>query len=122
MCFPKKSNLRQMYEELNVKSTDILSAEVDEDKIIVKVLVVSRYMDYLMNKLNGQCVSGNNKSRVEKNNYLVLEKNIAAEKLGVSRKCPACGANMNINESGKCEYCGTIFNVEDFDWVITDIN
>lgn len=117
----KNSNLRQMYEELNVKSTTILSSEISEDKIRVKVLVVSRYMDYIMNKLNGQCVSGNNRSRIERNNYLTLEKSIDAEKLGVLRKCQACGANMNINESGKCEYCGTIFNEEDYDWIITEI-
>ena len=29
---------------------------------------------------------------------------------------------VNINESGKCEYCGTIFNTEEHDWVITEIN
>ena len=29
----KNSNLRQMYEELNVKSTTILSSEINEDKI-----------------------------------------------------------------------------------------
>ena len=118
----KVSNLRQMYEELNVKSTEILSADVIEDKIVVKILIVSRYMDYLMDKATGELVSGNNRSRIEKNNYLTLEKSVDAEKLGMSRKCPACGANMNINESGKCEYCGTIFNAEDYDWIITEIN
>lgn len=118
----KNSNLRQMYDELNVKSTKILSSEINGDKIIVKVLIVSRYMDYLLDKTNGRCVSGNNKSRIEKNNYLTLEKKIEAKDLGISRKCPACGANMNINQSGKCEYCGSIFNEEDYDWVITEIN
>ena len=118
----KKSNLRQMYDELNVKSTEILSSEISGDKIIVKVLIVSRYMDYLLDKTNGRCVEGNNKSRIEKNNYLTLEKKVEAKSLGVSRKCPACGANMNINRSGKCEYCGSIFNEEDYDWVITEIN
>jgi len=118
----KTSNLRQMYEELNVKSTTILSSEVIKDKIAVKILIVSRYKDYLMDKSTGECVSGNNRSRVEKNNYLTLEKSVDAQNLDVVRKCPACGANMNINESGKCEYCGTIFNVEDYDWIITEIN
>ena len=117
----KKSNLRQMYEELNVKSTEILDASICDDKIVVKVLIVSRYMDYLMNKLNGVCVSGNNRTRVEKNNYLTLEKKIKAQELGIARKCEACGASMNINASGKCEYCGTIFNTEKYDWIITEI-
>ena len=118
----KNSNWRQMYDELNVKSTTIQSAEVVDGKIVVRVLIVSRYMDYILDKSNGKLVAGNNKSRVEKNNFLTLEKRVDANKLGTSRKCPGCGANMNINQSGKCEYCGTIFNTEDYDWIITDIS
>lgn len=117
----KNSNLRQMYDEVNVKSTEILFSEIINDKIIVKVLIVSRCMDYLIDKTTGECVSGNNKSRIEKKNYLKLEKRIDAKELEISRECPGCGANMNINQSGKCEYCGTIFNIEDYDWIITEI-
>ena len=59
----------------------------------------------------------------EKSRELVLPYEITSiqNKLGVSRKCPAYGANMNINQSGKCEYCGAIFNTEDYDWGITKI-
>lgn len=115
-------NLRQMYDELNVKSTTILSSDLIDNKLVVKVLIVSRYMDYKMDKTTGKCVLGNNKSRIEKNNYLTLEKKLDARTLGISRKCNACGANININESGKCDYCGTIFNTEEYDWIITEIN
>ena len=118
----QNASIRQMYDELNVKSTTILSSELVEDKIVVKVLIVSRYMDYKMDKATGKCVLGNNKSRIEKNNYLTLEKKLDAKTLGISRKCNACGANINISESGKCDYCGTIFNTEEYDWVITEIN
>ena len=118
----QNANLRQMYDELNVKSTTILSSELVEDKIVIKVLIVSRYMDYKMDKTTGNCVAGNNKLRIEKNNYLTLEKKLDARTLGISRKCNACGANININESGKCDYCGTIFNTEEYDWIITEIN
>jgi predicted RNA-binding Zn-ribbon protein involved in translation (DUF1610 family) len=33
-------------------------------------------------------------------------------------KCPNCGANMDINHSGKCDYCGQTYNQEDYDWVL----
>jgi len=118
----QNSNLRQMYDELNVKSTTILSSELIDNRLVMKVLIVSRYMDYKMDKTTGKCVFGNNKVRIEKNNYLTLEKKLDAKALGISRECHACGANVNINESGKCEYCGTIFNTEEHDWVITEIN
>lgn len=35
--------------------------------------------------------------------------------------CPSCGAPLDINQSAKCEYCGTIVNARDYDWVISNI-
>ncbi len=28
---------------------------------------------------------------------------------------------MDINHSGKCNYCGQIYNQEDYDWVLKNI-
>ncbi len=36
-------------------------------------------------------------------------------------QCPNCGANMDINHSGKCDYCGQTYNQEDYDWVLKNI-
>lgn len=117
----KSNNLRQMYDELNVKSTEIIEAEIVNDKIVVKVLLVSRYMDYILNKTSGQLISGNNISRIEKENYITVEKKLKAKELAISRECQSCGASLDINANGKCKYCRSIFNVEDYDWVITEI-
>ena len=27
----------------------------------------------------------------------------------------------DVNKNGKCEYCGTIFNAENYDWILTSI-
>ena len=114
-------NLRQMYDELNVASSEIVDVNVIDNKIIVKVLLVAKYIDYVLDKSSGSVISGNNLQRVEKKYYLTLEKRLDAKKLEIARECPACGANMNVNYSGKCEYCGSIFNTEDYDWIITKI-
>jgi predicted lipid-binding transport protein (Tim44 family) len=44
------NNERQMFDELNVKSTDIMKVEITDDKYIITVRIVSRYMDYLVKK------------------------------------------------------------------------
>ena len=36
-------------------------------------------------------------------------------------KCPGCGSNINVNDKGKCNYCGTTFNLEDYDYILVDI-
>ena len=39
--------------------------------------------------------------RIEKG---ITQTNLAKE-LGIVRKCPHCGASMDINNSGYCKYC-----------------
>ena len=39
----------------------------------------------------------------------------------VEAKCPGCGANINANYSGKCEYCGTTYDTVKYDWILEDI-
>ena len=114
-------NIRQMYDELNVKSTNIDKIEILEDKIIIKVTIISRYMDYLVDKTSGKFISGNNTSRVEKINHLIFEKNKDAKDYKIIRACPRCGASMDINKTGECSYCRTIFNTENYDYILTSI-
>ena len=113
--------IRQMYDELNVKSTTIDEINVLSDKIIIKVTIVSRYMDYLVDKDSGKLVSGNNDHRVEKINHLVFEKIKNAKDYKIIRACPRCGASMDINKSGECSYCRTIFNASKYDYILTSI-
>lgn len=35
--------------------------------------------------------------------------------------CPNCGAVLNINQTAKCEYCGSIITVNAHDWVVSGI-
>jgi len=62
-----------------------------------------------------------NSHRIEKTNILTFTK-IRDFKIQDSvRKCPSCSANMNVNNTGKCEYCGTIYNNKDYDWILENI-
>lgn len=115
------NNERQMYDELNVKSSEINNIEQIDDKYVIQVLLISRYMDYIVDKTTGEYISGVNDSRVEKENLLTFEKKINAQMEGSARKCPGCGSNVNANSSGKCEYCGAIYDTENYDWVLTKV-
>ena len=41
--------------------------------------------------------------------------------LGEVRTCPHCGHNMDINNSGKCSYCGGIYDLDEYDWILSSI-
>lgn len=116
-----QKNLRQMYDELNVKSTEIIDFQLTEEEFIIKVKLISRYLDYFLNKETGDFVSGNNQTRVEKTNILTLTKKRTFLMQKAVRKCPGCGASISVNTKGICEYCGTTYNLEDYDYILTKI-
>ena len=113
-------HLIQMYDEINVAQTDILGYKVTNTNMIIEVNLISRYLDYLMDE-EGNYVSGNTNVRSEKNNHLTFTKKINYKESEAVRKCPGCGASIDVNAGGKCAYCGTIYNLEDKDWVLTSI-
>ena len=115
-----KNHLIQMYDEINVAQTEILNYSITNQEMNIKVYILSRYLDYLMDE-DGNYISGNTDVRSEKSNYLTFTKKINFQATGAVKKCPGCGASIDVNANGKCIYCGTIYNLEDKDWVLTSI-
>ncbi len=113
------NNEIQMYDELNVKHTEIDNVQILEDKYVIEVLLTSRYMDYRIDSTTKKFKSGNNSSRIEKRNKLTFEEKRNHKSLGVAAKCPHCGANIDYNYSGFCEYCRAQMPKEDYDWILT---
>ena len=52
---------------------------------------------------------------------LVVTKKRQFLQQGVVRKCPGCGASLSVNTKGVCEYCGTTYNMEDYNYILTSI-
>lgn len=117
-----RHNKRQMYDEINVKNTMIINRKILEDKEIIDVEIVSRYMDYIIDINTGDLISGDDTRRIERRNILRFEKKLNTKDFGIVRKCPGCGASINVNNTGKCEYCDTIFNLDDYDYILVSIN
>lgn len=117
----KNQDCRQMYDELNVKDSQIVNVEVKQDVYEIKVFLQSRYMDYIINLSNGSVISGDDTRRIKVDYNLTFTKKIDAMEQGITRKCPTCRAPLSVNTSGVCEYCGSIYNQEDYDWVLTKL-
>ena len=115
------NNERQMFDELNVKSTEIIGVEITDTKYIVTVRIISRYMDYVVDKTTLKFKRGNNTSSVEREKIIVFEKLRSAKVQGVVRFCPNCGHPMDVNKSGYCEFCHSTYNQENYDYILTSI-
>jgi predicted lipid-binding transport protein (Tim44 family) len=114
-------NLTQMYDELNVKSSNIIDIKILDNEFIITVKLVARYMDYLIDKSTGNFVSGNNTSRIEKSNILTFKKKKDYTLQNNLRRCSNCGASIDVNNNGKCAYCGRTYNLEDYEYILYDI-
>lgn len=109
----------QMYDELNVGKIDIVESKVVGDKELITVRIMSRYMDYIVDG-NGNYKSGNNTSRVEKENILVFSKNVNSDSKS-NYKCDNCGADLDINFTGICSYCGSVCDISNFDYQLIEL-
>ena len=116
------NNQRQMLDELNVESIEIENVEIKDDRYVITVKLISRYLDYITDKISGEYISGNNYERVEKINLLTFEKLRSAEKQETVRFCQNCGHSMDVNKSGYCEFCHSTYNQENYDWVLVNID
>ena len=108
--------------ELNVANIEIVDVREYEDHFEIDVSLLSRALEYYISRDTRKYLSGNNSSRIEKSNMITFSKIKNAKGLKVLRKCPTCGAVVDINRDGRCEYCHNIFNLEDYDWIITKMD
>lgn len=111
----------RLFDEMNVKSIDIVDYNINENEININVLLVSRYMDYFIDE-DGNYISGTNDHRIEVNHNITLTKKKNTKELGEIRRCPSCGHSLDINATGKCSYCNQIIDMSKYDYIITNID
>ena len=118
----KNANQIQVYDELNVSDTNITNIEEFDDRFEINVSLLTKYLDYRIAKDTKKFLSGDRDTRAQKTVTLKFSKIKNAKTLGTARKCPGCGANMDINKNGICEYCGSVYTLREYDWVLERVN
>ena len=111
----------EMFDELNVYKINIEKKEIIDNKEIITVKLISRYMNYIMDNNTKKIKSGINTHRIEKTNILVFEKNINTNDNKNVHKCPNCGANLDINYNGVCSYCKQSVDLKD-NFILTKLD
>lgn len=97
--------------------------DAGSDKIVASIR--TRIVDYTVDDATGKLLNGSKTiERFIKYEWTLVRTSgqttkTAEKKLSVH--CPCCGAPMSINQTAKCEYCGSVVTVKDYDWAITQI-
>jgi predicted lipid-binding transport protein (Tim44 family) len=74
--------------------------------------------DYIADAKTGKLIRGESKKKMRVKYEMKFRKIIDTN--NVIEKCPNCGAKMDINSGGICEYCGSKVVSENSDWVLTE--
>ena len=97
--------------------------EAGNDVIIVRIK--SRFTTYTVDDNTNKILNGSKTAeKFMDYEWLLIRStgHITASSKGVKvQNCPNCGATVNINHTAKCEYCGSIITVNDYDWVVNGI-
>ena len=108
-----------------VLGTTLLGWRQDGGKDIIIAQLKTRFVNYIKDDVTGAIVSGSEVSE----KFLTYEWTLTRT-TGVKTKtstgvttqtCPHCGAQVNINQTAECPYCGSIMTTDTFDWAINNI-
>lgn len=118
-------NRTNYVENITFVNTDIVEYDQDENNDIAKILFEVRLIDYTVDNETGKVVFGD-KRKILHLKYLytfIRSKNVVTEGGDglITTNCPSCGAPMDVNASGECEYCGTVIVNGTYDWVVSNI-
>jgi len=120
-----KRGLRNVCENVVVGSTEIVKIEQDKqfDSLTVKFRASMR--DYKIDEKTGSVVEGSTAQTPPFTEYWTFIRKAGLKTKEAhaveSKKCPNCGAPLEINESGVCKYCKANVVSGNFDWVLSKI-
>ena len=117
ITYLKNNKLIQFYDELNVASTNIIKVKIIEDEIFIMVEISFKYIDYTIDE-NNKIVKGYQEFRPYDKYILTFRRLLNVNEIKYTNCCNGCGNNLDINNSGVCEYCGTIYNLNSHNFIL----
>lgn len=121
----RKNKQTNRIERISVMGVDLLGWKQESGNDVMIARLQTRIVDYVVDDATGNVIRGSNTAE----KFMIYEWNLirtSGRKTGQSNSesasnCPNCGAPLNLNKSAKCEYCGSIIETDDFDWVLSGI-
>lgn len=109
---------RLIYDEVNVDS-QISTVREEEETYVISVDANCQYIKFVIDG-DGNILQGDPDSRVSVTHKITFQKRKDARPLEDVVRCLGCGTSLNIGESGICPNCGRTFDLDQFDFVITE--
>lgn len=121
----RKNKQTNKIERISVLGVELMGWKQESGNDIIIANLQTRIVDYVVDDTTGNVIKGSNTDE----KFMLYEwtlmrtsgKTTGETDAKNAANCPNCGAPLNLNKSAKCEYCGSIIEADDFDWVLSDI-
>lgn len=113
-------------ERVSVNISRLYSFEHQGDRDILRIVLESKMVDYIVDETTGNIIRGDQATNVV-NPYIltfVRKTGVKTPEGGikpVTMNCPNCGGATTILSSGKCPYCGSIITTRDNNWTLSEM-
>ncbi len=112
-------------ERISVLNSNIVGCTKDDKNDIITLEFTARIIDYITDDKTGNVLRGS-RSRELFMTYRWTFIRTIGRLTAVSgevdtKHCPNCGAPIDLNQSAVCEYCGSVIESGDYDWVLSNI-
>lgn len=98
--------------------SELTDLSIQNDTITLTTMHTIELYDFIIKQSTGKVLRGSSTKKMKVTYEMKFRKSLnQANKV---TKCPNCGAEINMNTSGICDYCHTKLVTENTQWVLTD--
>lgn len=109
---------QNIMKDIVLKNSYLKSITVENKTITIKTGYVIELYDYIADQATGKVKRGNSNKKIRMTYEMSFRKTLDENRQ--VKYCPNCGAKLNMNSSGTCEYCGSKIVSENTKWVLTE--
>lgn len=105
--------------DIVIKDSTLSEYSFGSDKEIIKVDLLTSMKDYIIDADTKELIRGFKDRDLVHIYRLTFIRIDRFENEPI--KCPNCGADINANSNGKCEYCGTVISTYSYNWTLSNL-
>ncbi len=115
----KEAGLKNIIKDIEINNIIPVKIERDVYYDAFTMRIEARMVDYVINS-EGKILQGSSSSKRTFSEYwtFVRRAGFKGKSSLNPEKCPNCGAELNINQAGYCEYCKAKITSGSFDWIL----
>lgn len=107
---------QNIMKDFKLLNSAITNASLQNNMLQVTTRYVIEFYDYIIKKDTKQVIRGNSNRKIRMVYEMTFIEKLEKTKLD---KCPNCGAKVDMNSSGICEYCNSKIVDDNTEWVMS---